>query len=74
MRQESISRLIITMAGTEASGLVKFCMDSFGSSKEMSKTQAEAALHIPQEGDVEEEEEDVELSAASNPVTAKQTC
>ena len=60
------------MAGTEASGLVKFCVDSFGSSKEMSKTQAEAALHFPQEGNVEEEEEDVELSAASDPVTAKQ--
>ena len=38
----------------------------------MSKTQVEAALHIPQEDDVEEEEEDVELSAASDPVTAKQ--
>ena len=73
MHQESLSRIIITMAGTEASGLVKFCVDSFGSCEEMSKGQAEAALHIPQEGDIEEEEEDVELSTAtSDPVTAKQ--
>ena len=61
------------MAGTEASGLVQFCVDSFGSSKEMSKGQVEAALHIPQEDNIEEEEDDVEQSAAtSDPVTAKQ--
>ena len=41
----------MTLAGTEASGFVKFLVDSFGSSKEMSEHQAAAALHIPADED-----------------------
>ena len=55
LRQESLSRLIITMAGTAASGLVKFVVDAFGSSKEMEENQAKAALHVPQEGELAED-------------------
>ena len=42
--------------------MVKFMVDSFGSGREMSKEQAVAALHIPQEGE-EVEEEEVESAA-----------
>ena len=65
LRQESLSRLIITMAGTAASGLVKFVVDAFGSSKEMEENQAKAALHVPQEGELAEDDGGEEVMFAS---------
>ena len=66
LRQESLSRLIITMAGTAASGLVKFVVDAFGSSKEMEENQAKAALHVPQEGELAEDDGGEEVMFASS--------
>ena len=56
LRQESLSRLIMTLAGTPASGCLKFLVDSFGSSREMTENQAAAALHVPGDDDIDEEE------------------
>ena len=53
----------MTLAGTKASGFVKFLVNSFGSSKEMSEYQATAALHIPAEEDEEEAEVALPTSA-----------
>ena len=70
---ESLSHLIITFAGTPASGLVKFVVDSFGSGKEMSESQAEGLIKIPgeEEDDREEEDSGVLTSAA---VTIPDVC
>ena len=63
LRQESLSRLIITFAGTQASGFVKFIVNAFGSSKEMSEAEASELIRIPGEGgDEEDDEEEVVLS------------
>ena len=73
LRQESLSRLIIMFAGTQASGFVKFIVDAFGSSKEMSEAEASELMKIPGEGgDDEDDEEEVVLSTKdpSAPVTS----
>ena len=50
--------------------MVKFMVDSFGSGRDMSKEQAVAALHIPQEGEEVEEEEVESAAPGSTPQQA----
>ena len=53
--------------------MVKFMVDSFGSGREMSKEQALASLHIPQEGK-EIKEEEVESAAPGSTSQLADVC
>ena len=57
--QEAISRIILSFAGTDTGGFVKFVVNSFSGTEEFSRVQADAALHIVT-GDTDEEEAEEE--------------
>ena len=60
-------RLILTFAGTEASGFIKFIVDSFGGAKEYSQAEAEAALHIAMGDSEPEDAAELEVEASLYP-------
>ena len=46
LRQEALSRVVLSLGGTEAGGFIKFLMDSFGGSTEYDQAKAQAMLDI----------------------------
>ena len=47
LRQEALSRMVLSLRGTEAGGFVKFLVDSFGGLTEYDQAKAQAMLDIP---------------------------
>ena len=62
LRQEALSRIILSLRGTAASRFLKFVIDTFGNKKDFLTAQAEAALRI--EGDTEDEDVGDEVQTA----------
>ena len=60
--------MVLTLGGTEAGGVVKFLMDSFGSTTEFDQLKMEALHNEPEEGEEPEDSELVPPSSARESV------